>query len=249
MSNKAKFRDSLNVYNFTCELPGTGEKIDFKPLTTGQLKRLLTYENETNPVFQERAIDDLIGMSIVTEGYNPDTMFLEDRFYFLIQIRKKSKGEVLEFTNKCKECDSQSLIRLSLDELPVILRNTKENTEVELSNNIKIKLKHVTRSDQKQINSNVFKGLNETQSSAEMQIQTTALGIDSVTTPEYGEETELDLEDKKYLVENIPTSEFEKLRNWYDVNFFGIEFKTELKCVHCSHRAKIEIPMDSAFFF
>lgn len=249
MSEQAKFRDYLNVYNFTCELPGTGERIEFKPVTTGQLKKLLTYENETNPVLQEKAIDELIGMSIITEGYDPDTMFLEDRFFFIIQIRKKSKGEVLEFTNKCKECDSQSLIKLSLDDLPIIARNSEENSEVELSNSIKIKLKHITRKEQKQIKANKFKGLNQTQSSAEMQIYTTALGIDSVTTPDFGEETELALEDKKYLVENIPTSEFEKLRNWYDDNFFGIEFKTELRCFHCGHGEKIDIPMDSAFFF
>jgi hypothetical protein len=249
MSEKAKFRDYLNVYNFTCELPGTGERIDFKPITTGQLKKLLTYENEKNPVHQEEAIDELIRMSITTEGYDSDTMFLEDRFFFIIQIRKKSKGEVLEFTNKCKECKSQSLIKLSLDDLPVISKNPEENAEVELSNGIKIKLKHVTRGEQKQIKPNVFIGLTDTQKSAEMQIYTTALGIYSVTTPDFGEETELALEDKRYLVENIPTNEFEKLRNWYDDNFFGIEFKTELKCVHCGHPEKMEIPMDSAFFF
>jgi hypothetical protein len=249
MSDKAKFRDYLNVYNFTCELPGTGEEIEFKPITTGQLKRLLTYENETNPVRQEKAIDELIRMCIITEGYDPDTMFLEDRFFFLIQIRKKSKGEVLEFTNKCKECESQSLIKLSLDDLPTIARNPEENPEVELSSGIKVKLKHVTRKEQKQIKQDVFKGLNNTQKSAEMQIYVTALGINSVTTPEYGEETELALEDKKYLVENIPTNEFEKLRNWYNDNFFGIDFKTEMKCFHCGYGEEIEIPMDSAFFF
>lgn len=249
MSDKAKFHDYLNVYNFTCELPGTGEKVEFKPITTGQLKRLLTYENEKNPVFQEKAIDDLIGMSIVTEGYNPDTMFLEDRFFFLVQMRKKSKGEVIEFTNKCKQCNSQTLNRLNLDDLKTIPKDPEENTEVELSNGIKVKLKHVTRIEQKQISSNRFKGLNEIQNSTEMQIYTTALGIESITTPDDVEESELTLEDRKYFIENIPTNEFEKLRDWYDDNFFGIEFKTEQKCFHCGEAEKIEIPLDGSFFF
>jgi hypothetical protein len=248
MSEKAKFRDYLNVYNFTCKLPGSGEEIEFKPITTGQLKKLLTYENETNPVFQERAIDELIKMCITTEGFDIDSMFLEDRFFFVVQIRKKSKGEMIEFNNTCDECGSQSLLKINLDELPVIEKKKEENPIIDLENGIKLKLKHVKRKDQKQINSNVFRGMNDTQSATEMQIYTTALGIEAVYTPDYGWEENLPLEEKKFLVENIPTGEFERMKSWYDDNFFGVDFKFEMRCVHCGHSKLIEIPIENAFF-
>jgi len=249
MSDKAKFRDLINMYSFTCNLPGTGEEIEFKPVTTGQLKRLLTYENETNPVLQERAIDELIKSSIITEGYNIDDMYVEDRFYFIIQIRKKSKGEVIEFSHDCKECKSQSLIRVNLDDLPVISKKENENPEVELSNGVKVKLKHITRRDQKLISAKSLKGLKDTKLSAELQTLSTALGIESVTTKEHGEETDIQLADRKYLIENIPMGEFEKLRNWYEDNFFGIDFKYNIVCFHCKNEIKMDITAESAFFF
>lgn len=246
---QAKFRNILNVYSFTCELPGTGEEVEFKPLTTGQLKRLLTYENEKNPLIQENAIDEIINSAIITDGISSERMFLEDRFYFLIQVRKKSKGEVIEFTNDCSECKSQSLIRLDLGDLPVIKKNEDELNELDLNNGIKVKLKHITRGEQKQINPRVLKGLSETQMGAEMQLFTTALGIESVTTEDFGEETELTLDDKKYLIENIPTNEYQKILDWGEDNFFGVKFNTQFSCVHCRHTEKIDIPMEQAFFF
>jgi hypothetical protein len=247
--HQAKFRSILNVYSFTCELPGTGEEVEFKPLTTGQLKRLLTYENEKNPAIQENAIDEIINSAIITKGMSSQKMFLEDRFFFLIQVRKKSKGEVIEFTNDCEECKSQSLIRMSLDDLPIIKRKEEEVYDLDLNDGIKIKLKHITRGEQRQINPRAFKGLSETQMHAEMQLYTNALGIESVTTPDFGEETELTIEDRKFLIENIPTNEYQKILDWYEQNFFGIKFETQFSCIHCRHTEKINIPMEQAFFF
>ena len=60
MSERPKFYDHVNVYDFSCELPGSKETIQFKPVSTGQIKKLLTYENESNYVLQEQALDDLI---------------------------------------------------------------------------------------------------------------------------------------------------------------------------------------------
>ena len=41
MSQKPKFYDFINVYEFECELPGSREIIKFKPVSTGQIKKLL----------------------------------------------------------------------------------------------------------------------------------------------------------------------------------------------------------------
>ncbi|GAF78363.1 unnamed protein product, partial [marine sediment metagenome] len=103
--------------------------------------------------------------------------------------------------------------------------------------------------EQKQINPRLFKGLSETQMNAEMQLFTNSLGIESVTTPDFGEETELTIEDRKYLIENIPTTEYQKILDWYEHNFFGIKFETQFSCVHCRHTEKINIPLEQAFFF
>jgi len=40
----------LNVYTFEFELPGTGEKLKYKPITIGQMKQLLSYGNKNRNV-------------------------------------------------------------------------------------------------------------------------------------------------------------------------------------------------------
>lgn len=244
----SKFKELLNVYNFTCELPGSGEEITFKPLTTKQLKNLLTYEGETNPVIQERAIDEVISTCVLTENFDVRNIFLEDRFFLLIQIRKKSRGENIEFQHNCSECGSQTLVNVNLDSLPIKPREEKENPIVELDGGFTLKMRHVVRADYMNVNPKLFKGLSETRAAAEMQTIVYAVGIESVTTDAYGEDTDLSIDDKRYLVDNLPTSEFEKIRNWYDDNTWGVDFDTSIRCLKCGKSEDITIPMDRAFF-
>ena len=96
------FRNYLNVYEFNTTLPGSGEEVTFRPITTGQLKKLLIYENETDPMVIEGALDDLISSCIVNEDFNINDLYLQDRFFLLVEIRKKSKGENYSFQYNCE---------------------------------------------------------------------------------------------------------------------------------------------------
>lgn len=244
----SKFRGLLDVYNFTCELPGTGEEITFKPLTTAQIKNLLTYEGETNPIIQERAIDQVISTCVLTEGFNVHNIYLEDRFFLLMQIRKKSKGENIEFQHNCNECGSQTLVNINLDSLPIKHKNEKENPVVELTGGFTLELRHIIRADYMNVSPKLFKGLTEMQAAAELQTIIYAVGVEAVTTEKYGRDTDLTLEDKKYLLENIPTTEFKKITDWYEENSWGIDFNTNIRCAKCGKSENITIPMDRAFF-
>jgi len=248
MSTQAKFRDILNIYSFSCKLPGTGEEIEFKPLTTGQLKKLLTYEKERNPIIQEQAIDQIIRQSVVTEGFDTNSLYLEDRFFLLIQIRKKSKGETLEFTHNCEKCGSQTLMRVNLDDLPTIERKEDVDQIVELGDGVKVKLRHITRRDYIGLDPRKLKGLTDLQASAEMQLYIHAIGIEYIETKQYGIETDITVDDKKYLLENVPTSGYEKIKQWYEDNFFGVDFNYTVSCISCTDEIKIEIPVEGAFF-
>jgi len=125
---KPKFYDFVNVYDFECELPGSKQVVKFKPVSTGQIKKLLTYENETNYVIQEQALDDLISSSVLSEGFDIMELYIYDRLFLLIEIRKKTKGEIIEFQIKCPECDSQSLNRVDLNELELAKLDAELNT-------------------------------------------------------------------------------------------------------------------------
>jgi hypothetical protein len=64
------FKKYLNVYEFETTLPGSGEVIKYKPITTGQLKKLLIYEDDDDPSIIEEALDDLITSSVISEGFD-----------------------------------------------------------------------------------------------------------------------------------------------------------------------------------
>jgi len=244
---KVDFKDFLNVYDFTCELQGTADTIVFKPITTGQLKRLLTFENSTDPIVIDEALDQLITSSVTSEGFDVRNLYLQDRFSLLIEIRKATKGNIYEFTHVCRSCNSQNMQTVNLNKLEVIPYPEKINHVVKLTDSISIELDNIKRGEQISAYRNMPKGkMNEFQKLAEMGILTHAAGVKSVITPN-GTQEDLSFEDRKYLIENIPTTAYDLIKDWYADNDFGIDFSFEMKC-RCGHEEIVSIPMENFFF-
>ena len=59
------FSKYLNIYEKTVILPGSNQEVKIKPLNTNQIKKLLVYENETNPVVGEQILDDILKFCII----------------------------------------------------------------------------------------------------------------------------------------------------------------------------------------
>jgi len=245
---KPKFLDRINVYEFSCKLPGLNKEVKFKPVNTGQLKKLLTFENETNLLVQEQALDDLISSSVLSEDFNIDELYLEDRFFLLVELRKKTKGEVLEFTLTCPKCKSQTLNRVDLTKLPVKPLDPGVTKEVDLGNEIKVHLRRIKRKHQKEINPKLIpENLTPTQTQAEIQILYHACAIDKIETPE-GIDEDLKIIDKKYLIENIPTGDYDKIREGLDALTFGVDLDYKVGCNQCQYTTQVEVPIENNFF-
>ena len=249
MSDKPKFFEYVNIYDFKCDLPGSKESVQFKPVTTGQIKKLLTYENETNYVVQEQALDDLISSSVLSEGFDVQEMYIYDRLFLLLEIRKKTKGEVLEFKLECDKCNSQSLNRINLDELGIKEPENLDNIIVELSNNIKVHLRHMKRKHQKQEMLPRFfpKNATDKQLGYMFQVLFHACAIEKIETPK-GIDDELSLKDRIYFVEQIPMNEMEKIQEAVDGMGFGWKLEYDYVCQHCGYKTKEIIPIQQNFF-
>ena len=247
---RPKFYDHVNVYEFTCELPGNKQEVKFKPVNTGNLKKLLTYEKETNLLIQEQALDDLILSSVLSEDFNIDELYLEDRFFLLVELRKKTKGEVLEFSLNCpnEECKSQSLNRVDLSKLPVKPIDESDNMVVDLDHNIKVYLRRLKRKHQKEIHpSMIHEHLTPTQKQAEVQILYHACTIDKIETKS-GIDENLKITDKKYLLENIPTGDYDKIRDRINETSFGVDLSYKSKCNKCGFEYETIVPVENNFF-
>jgi hypothetical protein len=246
------FKKYLNVYQFEITLPGTGELIQFKPITTGQIKKLLVYEGSENLNIIETVMDDLIVSSVITEDFNVDDLYLQDRFFLLIEIRKYSKGKHYNFEIKCPQCDSQSLQSIDLDDLPFTLKSENIDYSIKINDNITVTVDYVKRIDQKaaiDFVDNSDSELEGMQKLAEISVVATAQVIKSIITPE-GTVDDLPLEDRIFLLDNLSQQEFTTVTDWFEKNSYGVDFEFELKCHHkpCSFKQKIEIPLENFFF-
>lgn len=159
-----KFYSYLNAYEFEYTLPGSGETIKFKPLTTVQMKQLLQYEDETDPTKVSEALDEMINAAVVTEGFDINELYLRDRFALLIEIRKKTKGETYEFQFKCPQCGSQVLTGVNLDNLEVKKKDVGSGT-IDVADDITIEIEHLKRKDEREAiqNINKYEGMKDSE--------------------------------------------------------------------------------------
>ena len=139
------FKNYLNTFVFDTVLPGSGKTIKFKPITTGQLKNMLLYQDVEDAGKIELALDQLITECVVSEDFDINDLYLQDRFFLLVEIRKCSKGNVYSFQAKCGSCDSQTMINITLNNLivnklkPIFVDDDKPSviTVKRVKNNIK----------------------------------------------------------------------------------------------------------------
>lgn len=247
-TNSIDFKSYLNVYNFDTELPGSREKVTFRPITTGQLKQMLIYENETNPIMIEEALDNLIETSVISPDFDINKLYLQDRFFLLVQLRRRSKGDNYEFAYKCNKCGIETRQIINLSKLNVIILEDVDGI-VRLDEKISLELQHITRGAQKQAYKNIkkIKSMSDTQRMTEMTLYSHAASIKTIIVPE-GNIIDSSIEDRKFLLENIPTGSYDKIKNWFNDNDFGIDFTYKVGCAECNQEEEISIPTDNFFF-
>lgn len=238
--------DKWLSYTYDTVLPGSKEEVKFRPLKTKNMKRFLVVDDSIGSL--ENAIDDVMQDCIITEGIKVENMYLQDRFFLFIELRKKSKGNNYKFTYTC-DCGSQSLQTVDLNILKVKEPSAYEE-EVKINDNITLVLGLLTRENQKEA-SILAQGLNQKSDTIAKTIMdasmiTHALGIKKIITPEGVDEPTLN--DKIELVNEISPQEYELIRNWYDDKDFGVEMKYNIKCPHCYKEKEAEVPMDNFFF-
>lgn len=291
----SNFRNYLNTYVFETDLPGSGQSVSFKPVTTGQIKRLLLYETTNDPLSIEVALDNLIEECVVKpENFKVSGLYIQDRFFLLVEIRKATRGATYMFQTECASCGSQTQQSINLSELPVtklittkkvetkkqpipttgkhkkikLIEKTEDTDEttqennvesmdwdvVKLNDKISVRLTLVTREIQQKAfdifsekHKDNIDGINDIQKAFDITTSLYALCMKSIITPE-GEETDLPLEEKIFLLDNIQQSEHDKISKWFDINDFGIDFSFDIKCSHCGYTEKKAVPVENFFY-
>lgn len=239
----------LQSYVFTAVLPGSGEEITFRPLTTNDLKKVLIYENQQDPLIGEEILDQIITNVVQNENFNIDSIYIQDRYFLFIEIRKATKGKTHSFPHTCNSCGSQSIQSVDLDEDLDLKNMDLDSLQKELSvlnDNIVLEMGFVTRGEQKEGFKQIPKKLSMSQKQVEMMIADMASSIKTINTPD-GKEEDLPVDKKMEFVGNLPGQEYDKIKEWHDNNYFGIDLTIDIVCPTCGHEEKRQLPLDNFF--
>jgi Zn finger protein HypA/HybF involved in hydrogenase expression len=236
------FRDYLNVFEFDTVLPGTGETVRFKPLTVGHVKRLVTSINpddvtadDLEPDVASQMFESIVDNSVVTEGFDITQLYSFDRYFLLLEIRKKTKGEVEEFQIKCPECKSQSMQNINFDAIEIKSRPKDVDYNIQLTDDLSVVLRYTKVEHEHEAFVAWRANLtgNKMADRADCGLFMEAQMIDQIVTPNGSED--VSILDKKYLIENIPQPVYQKIKDWYDENRFGPVMQVSIECPHCGH--------------
>lgn len=233
------FTKYLDLYKFPTTLP-SGKELQIRPLNAGQLKKIFVHQGKEDDLLALSDVFRTLIKGAIVDDINVDELYLKERPFLIVQIRRRTKGDTFEFEYKCEKCKSQSIIHVDLSELKVTPVPEKVNPVVELDDNISVELGFPTLADEHELLSHGIK--DETA----MALSIIAVSLKSIITPD-GAQDRLSLDEKIFFTDEIPNEMYEKLLKWHDDNDFGIELKIDLDCVHCGDKKPTIINADSFF--
>ena len=236
----------LDTYEFPYTLPGSGEKLLIKPITTGQMKRILVYEDETDPYAVEEALDKLITDCVVSDGFDINNVYLQDRFSLLLEVRKVTKGDNYEFGWTCPKCKTSNMNVIQISELPV-KPFSREGNILTINDRLQFEVDFPTRGDQKiAVKKLDGKKMGYRERQIEVQTGTFANSIKKAHTPD-GVMEDISFDDKIYILDNISSDVFESFTKWFVEHDFGVDFMKEISCRGCENTEKVDIPLSDFF--
>lgn len=245
---KFDLKSIKSIYEFEAHLPGSGDYVRFKPFTTGQIKKILAFEGEEDPIVISEVINTLLDEVILSEDIHVHDLLTRDREYLLLEIRNKTKGPKWQTEYKCQECKSQNILSVNLEELPTTrLVQDLVDFELKIMPTLTINMRFLTVADELEVLTRLDKSLSDTQKSAELVISMVASSIDSIVVN--GKLiADMSFEDKKFFLEELPTSIYHSMTQWLDANSYGTDFKIENPCHSCGNVLELDATPENFFF-
>lgn len=243
----------LNQYDHEHTILETNKTVGIKPITTGQMKNILQYENEEDVSVVEKILDEIILGCVSSDGFNLDDLTIQDRFELLIGIRKITKGNEYSFNIKCPKCGIESIQLVKLDTLDFTPFPINIDRDIKINDKLTLSLDFIRRGNQKQA-SELVDGmggkLTDSQKMSEIATFMYAFGISNVKT-NVGELTDITIHEKKEFLDNLKASDYEVINDWYEKNTYGTNFKYKVKCnagTSCDYEKEEDIPITGFFF-
>ena len=133
---------TIAVPEYELEIPSSKLKVKYRPFLVKEEKILLLAlesEKQDNII---SAIKNIIETCVYSET-NVNEMPTFDLEYVFLQLRAKSKGEVIELKYECPKCKTEIPANINIDDIKVTFQD-KHTKKIELDTNLGVVMKYPT---------------------------------------------------------------------------------------------------------
>ena len=218
----------IAVPKYTLTIPSTGKQVSYRPFLVKEEKILLIAMESDDEIQMTSAIQDIIG-NCVYDDLDVKSMPMFDIEYIFLQLRAKSKGEIIDLSFDCGKCEKPITIQIDLTKIETT-RTEGHDTKIPLSDDIGVIMKYPSMEIQ-----SIIKKEN---TDVENIFSTIISCIDSIWDKEsvYATKDHTQQEINDFL-ESLPDDSFTKIQKFFDtVPVLKHEF--ELKCTSKNGKGK-----------
>ena len=197
----------IEVPKYELTIPSSGKKVKFRPFLVREEKILLIAMEAEDEKQMVGAVKDII-INCVYDEINVDDMPMFDIEYIFLQLRAKSKGEVIDLSFECEKCKTPIETQVDLSTINVT-KTEGHDTKIQLTDEVGIIMRYpslavqeIVTDKNKSDTDNIFRTINHC--------------IESIWDKEsvYAakDHTKEELTD---FIESLPDKAFEKLQTFF----------------------------------
>jgi hypothetical protein len=240
---------TIAVPQYELEIPSSKLKVKYRPFLVKEEKILLLAlesEKQDNII---SAIKNIIETCVYGET-NVNEMPTFDLEYIFLQLRAKSKGEVIELKYECPKCKTEVPVNISIDDIQVTFQD-KHTNKIELDTNLGVVMKYPTVELQNQI-TKTMEGENTSQVEGIFTMVKSCIDYiyDNENTYPLKDHTEKEVDD---FINSLTDAHFQKLSGFFDTmpvlkHEFQVKCTKKKKDKTCSYKETQTLSGLQSFF-
>ena len=219
---------TIAVPKYQLKIPSSGKEVNYRPFLVKEEKILLIAMESDKEEEMTTAIKDIIH-NCVYEDLDVKNMPMFDIEYIFLQLRAKSKGEIVDLSFECGKCKKPIAIQVDLSKIE-ITRTEGHDIKIPLSDDVGVIMKYPSMDIQKVIS--------KENSDVENVFTTISFCIESIWDKEtvYASKDHT-REELNEFMESLPDDSFKKIQNFFDT-VPVLKHEIELKCTSKNGKGK-----------
>tara|TARA_Y100000782_G_C10165674_1_gene257552 strand:- start:208 stop:942 length:735 start_codon:yes stop_codon:yes gene_type:complete len=219
---------TVAVPKYQLIVPSTGKELQYRPFLVKEEKILLIAMESDDETQMVSAIRDIIS-NCVYEDINVRDIPMFDIEYIFLQLRAKSKGEIVDLTFECSKCKQPISHQIDLSKVQ-ITKKEGHNPKIPLSDDIGVIMRYPSMDIQKIIDA--------TKTDVENIFTTISFCIESIWDKDtvYAAKDHTSEEMDAFL-DSLPDNQFTKIQKFFDT-IPVLKHDIELKCTSKNGKGK-----------